>query len=200
MRVNPKLANLQYMYANGDTTSALPEGTLSNLAAAKYVKDNDKDKDKCLSIDEVTLSQAAFDKLDADKNGKIDLKEMKAGLKGQDAAIQAYYSGKKTAADPTSGLLEPSKSDTGTSTYAAKAAASFISANDKNGDGGLSKAEASLSTGSFDALDADKSGTLEQDEVQGAIKSKESAFKIYYSNNVSSRVINGLTSSLLKTI
>lgn len=295
MRINPKLANLQYMYANGDAASGLPEGTYSNLAAAKYVKDNDKDKDKCLTIDEVTLSQEAFDKLDADKSGKIDLSEMKDGLKGQDAAIQAYYTNKKASSttDNTSTLLENSsgsltdtyanlasakyvkendedKSDTlssaeaglsdtafdkldtdkngelsqaeiragltgqestvetfyesnGTSssisstlanllentkvqttasdsTYSTKAAASFVSANDKNSDGGLSSTEASMSAEAFAALDTDGNGTLEQDEVQVALKSKESAFKVYYNNKASTQVINGLTSSLLKTI
>jgi len=199
MRVNPKLANLQYMYANGDTTSALPEGTLSNLAAVKYVKDNDKNKDKCLSIDEVTLSQAAFDKLDADKNGKIDLKEMKAGLKGQDEAIQAYYSGKKTAADPTSGLLEPTTSDSSASTYSAKAAASFISANDKDKDGSLTHTEAGLSTAAFDNLDTDKNGKLSATEVQAGLKAREADFQALYKNNATAKAIADLTKSVLQT-
>jgi Ca2+-binding EF-hand superfamily protein len=295
MRINPKLANLQYMYANGDASSSLPENTYSSLAAAKYVKDNDKDKDKCLTIDEVTLSQEAFDKLDADKNGKIDLSEMKDGLKGQDAAIQAYYKNKKASSttDNTKALLENSSgsladtyanlasakyikendkdgSDTlssaeaslsqtafnkldtnkdgqlsqeeiragltgqegtiedfyesnGTSssisatlgrllentkvqtatsdsTYSTKAAASYVSANDKDSDGGLSSTETSMSAEAFAALDTNGNGTLEQDEVQVALQSKENAFKVYYNNKASSQVINGLTSSLLKTI
>jgi len=295
MRVNPKLANLQYMYANGDATSGLPEGTYSNLAAAKYIKDNDKDKDKCLTIDEVTLSQEAFDKLDADKNSKIDLTEMKAGLKGQDDAIQAYYTNKKASSttDNTSTLLENSSdsltdtyanlasakyikendedgSDTlssaeaslsetafnkldtdkngelsqeeiragvtgqegtiedfyesnGTSssisgtlssllentkvqttttdsTYSTKAAASYVSAYDKDSDGGLSSTETSMSAEAFAALDTNGNGTLQQDELQVALKSKENAFKVYYNNKASTQAINGLTSSLLKTI
>ncbi|MBU1040991.1 MAG: EF-hand domain-containing protein [Proteobacteria bacterium] len=295
MRINPKLANLQYMYANGDATSGLPEGTYSNLAAAKYVKDNDKDKDKCLTIDEVTLSQEAFDKLDADKNGKIDLSEMKDGLKGQDAAIQAYYTNRKASSknDNTTSLLEDSagsltdtyanlaaakyikendkdgnstlssteaglsakafdKLDTdgngvlsqkeiragltdqestveafyetnGTSssisntlasllentkltpaasdsTYSAKAAVSFVTNKDADKDGSLSRTEAALSTTAFDKLDTDKDGTLELSEVQAAIKAKESNYKTYYANNISSSTINSYTSSLLKTI
>jgi len=295
MRVNPKMANLQYLYANGETASGLPEGTYSNLAAAKYVKDNDKNKDKCLTSDEVTLSQEAFDKLDADKNGKIDLSEMKTALKGQDAAIQAYYTNKKASSttDNTSTLLENSsgsladtyanlasakyvkendkdgsdtlssaeaglsetafnkldtdkngelsleeiragltgqegtvedfyesngtgssisgtlaslledtKVQTATSdgTYSTKAAASYVGANDKNSDGGLSSTEASMSAEAFAALDTNGNGTLEQDEVQVALKSKENAFKVYYNNKASTQAINGLTSSLLKTI
>ncbi|MHC1700882.1 MAG: hypothetical protein AB9900_07870 [Humidesulfovibrio sp.] len=295
MRVNPKMANLQYLYANGETASGLPEGTYSNLAAAKYVKDNDKNKDKCLTSDEVTLSQEAFDKLDADKNGKIDLSEMKDGLKGQDAAIQAYYTNKKASSttDNTSTLLENSsgsladtyanlasakyvkendkdgsdtlssaeanlsetafnkldtdkngelsqeeiragltgqegtvedfyesngtgssisgtlaslledtkiKTATSDGTYSTKAAASYVGANDKNSDGGLSSTEASMSAEAFAALDTNGNGTLEQDEVQVALKSKENAFKVYYNNKASTQAINGLTSSLLKTI
>ena len=295
MRVNPKMANLQYLYANGETASGLPEGTYSNLAAAKYVKDNDKNKDKCLTSDEVTLSQEAFDKLDADKNGKIDLSEMKDGLKGQDAAIQAYYTNKKASSttDNTSTLLENSsgsladtyanlasakyvkendkdgsdtlssaeanlsetafnkldtdkngelsqeeiragltgqegtvedfyesngtgssisgtlasllentkiKTATSDGTYSTKAAASYVGAYDKNSDGGLSSTEASMSAEAFAALDTNGNGTLEQDEVQVALKSKENAFKVYYNNKASTQAINGLTSSLLKTI
>ncbi|MDP3427012.1 MAG: hypothetical protein Q8S17_06505, partial [Humidesulfovibrio sp.] len=269
--------------------------TYSNLAAAKYDKDNDKDKDKCLTIDEVTLSQEAFDKLDADKNGKIYLSEMKDGLKGQDAAIQAYYTNKKASStsDNTSTLLENSsgsladtyaklasakyikendedgsdtlssaeanlsaaafdkldknkdgelseeeiragvtgqegtiknfyesngtsssisgtlasllentkvQTTTSDSTYSTKAAASYVSAYDKDSDGGLSSTETSMSAEAFAALDTNGNGTLEQDEVQVALKSKENAFKVYYNNKASTQVINGLTSSLLKTI
>lgn len=206
MRVNPRLANLQYMYANGDTASALPEGTYSNLAAAKYVKDNDKDHDKCLTSDEVTLSQEAFDLLDQDKNGKIDLKEMKEGLKGQDAAIEAYYKNRKSTSgspDLASTLLESdadTTASTAAATYSAKAAASYIDSKDKDSDDSLSREEAALSKASFDKLDTDKNGKLSASEVQAALKAKEEAFAIYYKNNVPSRSIIGLTSSLLKTI
>ena len=202
MRVNPKLANLQYLYANGDTASALPEGTYSNLAAAKYVKDNDKNKDKSLSIDEVTLSQEAFDKLDADKNGKIDLKEMKAGLKGQDAAIQAYYNSKssKTGSLDMASTLLGSTTDATEYTYTTQAAASFIDSKDTNKDGSLSLSESGLSSAVFTKRDADNDGKLSQSEIQAAIKAKEQSYGTYYTNNVSTKTINSLTSGLLKTI
>jgi len=201
MRVNPKLANLQYLYANGDTTSGLPEGTYSNLAASKYLKDNDKNKDGVLSADEVTLSQEAFDKLDADKNGKIDLKEMKAGLKGQDAAIEAYYKTKKSdrKTDPAASLLQPSAGQT-QNPYSTKAAASFVTDNDADKDNSLSRTEAGLPTTAFDKLDTDKNGKLSPGEVQAALKAKEGSFGTYYKSNLSTRAIDGLTSSLLKTI
>jgi Ca2+-binding EF-hand superfamily protein len=293
MRINPKFANQQYLYANGDTASALPEGTYSNLAASKYIKDNDTNKDKCLTSDEVTLSKEAFDKLDADKNGKIDLKEMKDALKGQDAAIQAYYSKKasnRSTSDIASSLVggsadsladiyanlasakyikENDKDKNGTLSsdettlskeafdrldldkngelsqeeiraglegqestveafykdhttssnvsatlaellekapvqttgkYSTMAATSYVTSKDTDNDGSLSRAEAALSTTSFDKLDTDKSGKLSQAEVQAALKAKEEAFAVYYKNNVSSRTMAGLTSGLLKTI
>ncbi len=110
MRVNPKiLANMLSLYNDGQSATGLPEGTYSNLAAAKYLKDNDKNKDGVLSADEVTLSQEAIDKLDTDKSGAISLKEMRAALKGQDSTIQAYYKNKKTklsSADLTSSVLK----------------------------------------------------------------------------------------------
>ena len=202
MRVNPKFANLQYMYANGDVSSALPEGTYSKLAAAKYVKDNDKNKDKSLSIDEVSLSQAAFDKLDADKNGKISQTEMKDGLAGKDAAIQAYYNGKtsSTGSQDLASILLSSSTDTTESTYTTQAAASFIDSKDKDSDDSLSLSESGLSSTIFNKRDLDQDGKLEASEIQSAIKSKEKSYGTYYTNNVSSRTINSLTSGLLKTI
>lgn len=199
MRINPKLANLQYMYANGDATSGLPEGTYSNLAAAKYVKDNDKDKDKCLTIDEVTLSQEAFDKLDADKNGKIDLDEMKTGLAGQDDAIQAYYSNRKASAttDNTATLLENSTGSLAES-YANLASAKFIKEKDKDGDDTLSSAEAGLSEKAFNKLDTDNNGKLSQAEIRAGIKGQEEALEDFYESNGTSSAISGTLSGLLE--
>lgn len=202
MRVNPKLANLQYLYANDQTATGLPEGTFVNLAATKYVKDNDANGDKTLSVDEVTLSQEAFDKLDADKNGKLDQTEMRTALKGQDAAIAAYYTGKTSksgATDWTSSLLG-SSTGTADSEYSTKAAANYIDTNDKNADDSLARSETALSQASFNKLDTDGDGKLELGEVQTAIKAKEQTFKTYYTNSVSNKTIANLTSSLLKTI
>jgi Ca2+-binding EF-hand superfamily protein len=199
MHVNPKFANTQFLYANGDTASALPEGTYSNLAAAKYIKGNDKNQDKTLARDEVTLSKEAFDKLDKDKNGKIDLKEMKAALKGQDAAIEAYYKNKKPGSgkdDPTSSLLG-NKTDQLKDMYTSLAATKYIKENDKNKDSSLSKDEVTLSKEAFERLDTDKDGKLELDEAKAALKGQEDAVAAYYETNGTSSSITNTLAALL---
>lgn len=199
MRVNPKFANLQYMYANGETATSLPEGTYSNLAATKYIKDNDKNKDKCLTSDEVTLSQEAFDRLDQDKNGKIDQKEMRAGLKGQDDAIQAYYSkkGTKSTTDLTSSLLGGS-TDSLADTYADLASAKYIKENDKNKSGTLSRTEVTLSKAAFDRLDLDKDGELSQEEIRAGLKGQESTVEAFYKDHTTSSSVSSTLSALLE--
>ncbi len=200
MRVNPKFANLQYMYANGETATSLPEGTYSNLAATKYIKDNDKNKDKSLTSDEVTLSQEAFDKLDQDKNGKIDLKEMKSGLKGQDDAIEAYYKSKKNTSGSTdiaSSLLGDS-ADSLADVYANLAAAKFIKENDKNKSDTLSSSEAPLSRETFDRLDLDKDGELNLQEIRAGLKGQEETVKAFYEDHATSSDISSTVSGLLK--
>ncbi len=91
MRINPRIANQMYLNSGNEESSCLPTGTYPPLAAAKYIKDNDKDGDKCLSADEVKISAAAYAKLDADSDGKVTLDEMKESLAGQDDAIFQYY-------------------------------------------------------------------------------------------------------------
>ena len=98
------IADQMFLNEDSQTTSALPEGTLSNLAAAKYIKDNDKNKDGVLTSDEVSLSQEAFAKLDADSDGKVTADEMKTALKGQDSAIFQYYNKSGTAASDSTDL------------------------------------------------------------------------------------------------
>jgi len=200
MRINPKLANLQYMYANGDTTSALPEGTYSNLAASKYMKDNDKNKDKCLTTDEVTLSQEAFDRLDKDKNGKIELSEMKTALKGQDEAIQAYYSKKGTKSSSTN-LTSSLLGDTTGSLadiYANLAAAKYIKENDKDKSETLSSAESGLTQTAFDRLDTNKDGKLSLAEIRAGLKGQEGAVEDFYEDNATTSSVTSMLSGLLE--
>lgn len=200
MRVNPKLANLQYLYDNDQTSSSLPEGTYSNLAATKYIKDNDKNKDKSLTSDEVTLSQEAFDKLDQDKNGKIDLKEMKSGLKGQDDAIEAYYKNKKNksgSSDLASSLLGDS-ADSLADVYSNLAAAKFIKEKDKDKSDTLSSSEVTLSKETFDRLDQDKNGKLNLQEIRAGLKGQEGTIEAFYEANGTSSNISGTMSSLLE--
>ena len=63
----------------------------AKLAAKKYVKDNDKNKDGSLTQDEVTLSQEAFDRLDQDKSKALSQEEMQVGLAGNEDALSSYF-------------------------------------------------------------------------------------------------------------
>lgn len=205
MRINPSIANQMYLNSNDDDTSCLPTGTYSGLAAAKYVKDNDKDNNGVLSSDEVTLSAEAYAKLDADSDGKVTKDEMKTALAGKDDAIFQYYKNggaDSTTADLTSTLLSASNSSstsTSTNTYSNMAAKKYLQDMDTNGDGALSADEVSLSTSIFSELDQDSSGEVSSSELKTSLSSQNSAILKYYQNGGTS-TLTDLTSRLLKTI
>lgn len=62
----------------------------AKVAAKKYVQENDKDKSGDLSKDEVSISQEAFDRLDADKNKAISETEMQAELADNEDFLENY--------------------------------------------------------------------------------------------------------------
>lgn len=184
------------------TTSVLPEGTYTGLAAAKYLKDNDKDHDGTLSSDEVSISAAAYAKLDADSDGKVSLDEVKASLKGQDDAIYQFYSngGAKSTKDLTSALLNASNSSAAASgTYSDLAASRFLKDKDADGDGELSVEETGLTASVFAKLDADDDGTVTAAELKTALSGQNAAIAKYYKNG-GTAALTDLTSRLLKTI
>ncbi len=203
MRINPHLANQMYLNSGDEDKTCLSTGTYTGLAAAKYIKDNDKDGDKCLSADEVTLSAEAFAKLDADKDGKVTKEEMKASLAGKDNEIYQYYkNGGATAETPdiTSALLNNSNSSSTTSgTYAGLAAKRYLADKDKNGDGVLSSDEVSLTAEIFTKMDKDGDGKVTRAELNSVLSSKDSAIRKYYQNGGTSTVTD-LTSTLLAKI
>lgn len=203
MRINPNLANQMYLNSGTEDSSCLPTGTYSGLAAAKYIKDNDKDGDKCLSADEVTLSAEAYAKLDADKDGKVTLDEMKESLAGQDDAIFQYYkNGGATASTPdiTTALLNNSNtSSTASGTYSTLAAKRYLAEKDANDDGVLSSNEVSLSAKIFAKMDKNSDGTVSKGELQSVLASQESTIMKYYKNGGTESVAD-LTSRLLATI
>lgn len=203
MRINPKIANQMYLNSGDEESSCLATGTYTTLAAAKYIKENDKDGDKCLSADEVSLSAAAYAKLDADKDGKVTLEEMKKSLAGQDNAIFQYYkNGGATAETPdiTSALLTKSNADsTAAGTYSSLAANRYMKEKDKNGDGVLSSDEVSLDASVFSKLDKNNDGKVTKAELQSVLSNQDSAIKKYYKNGGTSTVTD-LTSRLLAKI
>ncbi|HWR03721.1 MAG TPA: hypothetical protein VN419_06850 [Humidesulfovibrio sp.] len=204
MRINPKIANQMYLNSGDEDSSCLAAGTYTGLAAAKYIKDNDKDGDKCLSADEVSISAEAFAKLDADKDGKVTKEEMKKALAGQDNAIFQYYkNGGATAETPdiTSTLL----SNAGTSasnasgTYSTLATKRYLADKDKNGDGVLTSDEVSLSTEIFSEIDKNGDGKVTKAELQSVLSGQESTIKRYYANGGTGSITD-LTSRLLAKI
>lgn len=203
MRINPHLANQMYLNSGDEDSSCLATGTYTGLAAAKYIKDNDKDGDKCLSADEVTLSAEAFARLDADKDGKVTKEEMKTSLAGQDDAIYQYYkNGGATAETPdiTTALLNNSNtSSTASGTYSTLAAKRYLAEKDANDDGVLSSEEVSLTAEIFAKMDKNSDGTVSKVELQSVLANQEATIKKYYQNGGTESVAD-LTSRLLATI
>jgi Ca2+-binding EF-hand superfamily protein len=211
MRINPSLANEMYLnYMNSDDTGAdssssiLPSGTYTKLAAAKYIKDNDKDNDGQLTADEVDISDAAYAALDNNSDGYVTRAEMQKSLSGKDDSIYAYYknggesSGKK---DITESILEgeDTSSDSTASTYVKMAAKSYVEANDKNKDGVISFSETGLASNAFSKIDANSNGSLSLSEIQNALTNKGDSIYSYYKNGGTTK-ISQLTSRLLATI
>lgn len=203
MRINPALANQMYLNSGEENSSCLSTGTYTTLAAAKYIKENDKDGDKSLSADEVSLSAEAYAKLDADKDGKVGLDEMKKSLAGKDDAIYQYYkNGGATAETPdiTTALLNNSNtSSTASGTYSTLAAKRYLADKDKDGDGKLSAEEVSLEASVFTKMDANGDGKVSSAELNTILFPQDSAIKKYYKNGGSSTTTD-LTSRLLATI
>ncbi len=202
MRINPALANQMYLNSGDDESSCMATGTYSTLAAAKYIKDNDKDGDKCLSADEVTLSAAAYAKLDADKDGKVTLDEMKTSLAGKDDQIYQYYKngGASSDTDITTSLITSSNtSSTSSGTYSTLAANRYLTDKDANDDGVLSSEEVGLSSEVFSKMDANGDGTVTKAELQSVLSSQDSTIMKYYKNGGTSSTTD-LTSRLLVTI
>jgi len=216
MRINPYIANqmyLNYMSDNGNDTSSgsstgnsssiLPAGTYSNLAAAKYIKDNDKDHDGKLTNDEVSISAEAFAKLDKNSDGNVSLDEMKTALSGQDDAIYSFYKngGATSGKDITSSLLDgtSTSASSNASLYVKMAAKGYLSAFDKNGDGALSASEVSLASNAFKAIDLNSNGSLTVSELQSALADDGDSIYKYYKNGGTMK-ISTLTSNLLAEI
>lgn len=90
----------------GDTGSSSDTGYVE-AAAKKYIANKDKDKNGTLEQSEVSLSASAFAKIDTNSDGKINLSEMKAALKGQDTRLAAYFKSASSSesTDLTSTLL-----------------------------------------------------------------------------------------------
>lgn len=205
LRVNPKvLADLGLggSLINGESDAAQTGEVFSKLGAKKCFKDGDANRDGVITRDEVSISDAAYAKLDADGDGKVTEKEMREALAGRGGQIAAYYLKYKKAAK-SSDLLEAiltgdsSGSDTG---YVEAAARKYIANKDANKNGTLEQGEVSLSAETFAKLDTDKSGTISLSEMKAALKGQDARLAAYFKSATSQNTTTDLTSNLLGTI
>jgi len=212
MRINPSLANEMYLnYSSSSdtdtdsTTSILPSGTYTKLAAAKYIKEKDKDNSGTLSSDEVTISAAAYAALDADSDGEVTLSEMQSSLSGKDDKIYAYYKNggaSSNTTDVTTSILEGTdtdESDSTASSYVKMAAKSYIAENDTDDDGALSLSETALTSNAFLKFDTNSNASLSLSELRNALADEGDSIYKYYKNGGTTK-LSTLTSNLLKTI
>ena len=93
--IKPSQSMLQYSlscWLDKDSSSATSNfnNTATTLAAKKYLKENDANKDGSLSKDEVTLSEEALKKLDTDKDSLLSEDEIKASLSSYEGQIYDY--------------------------------------------------------------------------------------------------------------
>ncbi|MBI5518429.1 MAG: hypothetical protein HY916_00045 [Desulfovibrio sp.] len=203
MRINPQIANQMYLNSGNEDASCLPTGTYTTLAAAKYIKDNDKDGDKSLSADEVSISAEAYAKLDANSDGKVTMEEMKKSLAGKDNEIYQYYKNggaNSETPDITNSLLTASNSGgTAAGTYSKLATKRFMADKDDNNDGVLSSDELGLTSSVFSEIDANNDGKVSQAELQSVLAGQNENIKRYYANGGTGSLVN-LTSRLLAKI
>lgn len=127
--------------------------------ARKMMRELDTDNDHKLSLSESGLSEEAFKKLDADSDGSVSGRELKAGVRNNRDKIIAMME------------EEQSQESTVSSENAAAAVASFMKSADGNADGKFSEDEIGVSGKAFDALDTNKDGSVSADELQAAIES-----------------------------
>ncbi len=161
--------------------TALTQGTYVKQAVSGYISSNDKNKDGRLSRDEVTLSDEAYAKLDANSDGKVARSELQKALQGKDTQIYQYYKtgGAKThPKDVVATLLSNAGNSTATSSVT-KAATQFIKDHDRSKDGKLSRAETTLSAEEFAKLDANSDGKLARIELAKALDGKGAAIDQY---------------------
>ncbi len=185
LRVNPKaLANLNMNLLNPDGGSTQTTEVFSQMGAKRCFRDSDKNGDKAITKDEVTLSQAAFDKLDADKNGKVTQEEMNVAFSGHGTEVYDYYTTKRRAAKSADLLAlimkESTASSNANTTAVQKAAEKYIKNKDTNKDGVLDRGELKLSETTFLKLDVNKDNKVDTAEMKTALKGYGTTLSSYF--------------------
>lgn len=191
--------------ATDEATTSMAAKAGAQVAARKSMLTNDANKDNVLTQDEVTISEEAFQKLDADKNNEVTQQEIEDYLKEHPEAVTSYVKNYASMAkgsnilDKVMGYAE----DADTSTAASSAAKKYVENNDEDGDGKLSLDETGLEADVFNEVDADGDGTLSTDELTAYLKNYESVLSGYTSSGTSSSSSTddgSLLSMLTKTV
>jgi hypothetical protein len=110
--------------------------------------------------------EARWDRLDADKDGKVTQVEYIAGSKTSFEKLDANADGKVTAAEMDAAYTA---SKPGVGAAKVPSSADKIKTLDTDGDGALSSVEHEAGSRTmFDTLDANKDGSLSADEIKAA--------------------------------
>ncbi len=186
--------------ATDEATTSMAAKAGAQVAARKSMLTNDANRDNALTQDEVTISEEAFQKLDANKNNEVTQQEIEDYLKEHPEAVTSYVKNYASMAkgsnilDKVMGYAQ----DTETTSTASKAAKKYVTNNDKDGDGKLSRSETKLSTETFDEVDADEDDLLSAEEIAAFLKNSESVLQSYNSSGSSST--SDTTASLLSML
>lgn len=192
--------------SSDETTNSLTATAGAQVAARKSMLTNDANRDNVLTQDEVSISEEAFQKLDADKNDEVTRKEIEAYLKENPEAVAGYVKNYASMAKDSNILDEVLSyvESTDSSSVAQSAAQKYIKNNDKDGDGKLSQNETGLDASVFTEVDADGDNALSAEEVAAYLKNYETVLSSYTASSSSSSststAVTSLLSMLTKTV
>jgi len=187
------------------SNSSMVAAAGAQVAARKSMTANDANRDNVLTQDEVTISEEAFQKLDADKNNEVTRKEIEAYLRENPEAVAGYVKNYASMAkdsnilDEVMGYVE----DTDSGSTAQSAAKKYIKNNDEDGDGKLSRNETGLDAEVFDKVDEDGDDALSAEEIAAYLKNYENVLSSYLdsgSSSSTSTAATSLLSMLTKTV
>lgn len=184
------------------STNSMVAAAGAQVAARKSMTANDANRDNVLTQDEVTISEEAFQKLDADKNNEVTRKEIEAYLRENPEAVAGYVknyasmSKDSNILDEVMGYVE----DTDSGTVAQRAAKKYIKNNDEDGDGTLTRDETPIDSEVFDKVDKDGDEALSAEEIAAYLKNYENVLNSYMGSSSTSTSTSSLLSMLTKKV
>lgn len=158
----------------------------AEVAARKCMQENDKNRNNVLTKDEVSISEEAFKQLDTNGDNAIDREEMRTYLSKNGKAIQTYVKNYKSLSKDSNILNALMDNSSGTNADASKAAAEYISKNDKNKDGVLARNETKMSNEAFTRIDTNKDGVISAAELSTFLKGSQQLLDEIMNQNESS--------------